>query len=69
MMELITLVVVVVVVVFSGDHAWMVYYNTIMHSNLSLFLFLFFQDLSLASALSASFWLRSKFYLGEDGIK
>lgn len=53
MMELITLVVVVVVVVvFSGDHAWMVYYNTIMHSNLRLFFF--FQDFSLTSALSAS---------------
>lgn len=50
MMGLIPLVVVVVVgVVFGGDHACMVYNNTIMHSDLSCFFCFFFQDFSSIS--------------------
>lgn len=48
MMGLIPLVVVVVVgVVFGGDHACMVYNNTIMHSDLSCFFLFFFFRISV----------------------
>lgn len=66
-------------------HTYMYGDNTMMHLNLGLFGFFFqdfswTSDIMFfvpivgtfrccSAALSASFWLRSKFYLGEDGIK